>query len=335
MNMLYIGSMLLGLILLSYAIFSYEDEERRVQVWFDDALVRTWIYLEDSSRKVSGKLYLILKQLLGYTNRIFDEIFGYCLFSRRTLVTTAALASAVAIVYIPQGSSLPAWQRLVLVFSIILVLFLKNKQTATIAQLILLALLATAYVFQAVASDQAEPFFSKEVEELIGRMPGILFGLILGFTQAFLSIALFRKIFRIAAQQPRLMLAVIYQTAPAILAPLLSIALFFLIRISAWAVGHSGWGSLHQVLQFIVASDLILDLSMLQIFSSIPVVVLSIAASTGALTSAILPRSIYSAIKLRSLSNRKSIVALGIGLVVFGSQPLGMFLKSIISALGA
>jgi hypothetical protein len=76
-----------GLCLLAYVLFSYEDEEKRVKSWIDDA----WRSLEETDAKTSQRLNAALVVMSQAASSVLARIYGQALISVRAFLVPVTL----------------------------------------------------------------------------------------------------------------------------------------------------------------------------------------------------------------------------------------------------
>ena len=87
----------LGSVLLLYVVFSYEDEEKKVQSWLEEA----WVALDDKDKNASTRIRDFLQRIVKGILQILSRVYGGKIISLESFA--AAYFFCVMLMYVHQN----------------------------------------------------------------------------------------------------------------------------------------------------------------------------------------------------------------------------------------
>jgi hypothetical protein len=302
-----------GCALLCYALFSYDDEEKRVENWFNDAF-RAMQFRESS---VSERLRLALTYILTGFSRLLDRVYGPSLLSFQSAAASLSFClgfGAVVMIFAASWHPELGWfyyqgTPLIAAFAGLAVSspFLPGK----VRQFVLIGLVFVAAVV----------FLRDDVSDLL-----LLLFVVPTTALDALGVALLRKLYR---------LATVAQTLRRVMAGALAATLMpFLMTVFFAYSDHFLYtaidGAQPDWFRVYVTAGMVL---FLPIATGMFFLVLLGSAFVLRFLAALVPRAIYSVIKFKVLEDRKPLIALGLAFVGLGSPIIGNILTSIAQSL--
>ena len=283
-----------GLTLVCYTLFSYEDTEKHVKNWFEEA----WITVADGQSRISVRYNSFLGRLLDGLNNLFARVYGKFLVSFDAYLTSLSLCLCVGLPIIGEiALRAKGLDLLYLLLASALFLglpFIRNRRLFAIAFLtcITVASLITTYLYYETIYDASIVF------EFTGQW--LLFG-----TIDFIVVALIRRAFRVAEVSAKLWRTLFIVSLGSICGPIFAAIVIIPYGISQlWDIANNlarFYGSIAYGAWAVIMS-----------FSFVAVVIAALFARG---LYAIAPRIIYLPIKLKLLENRKATISLGVFLL--------------------
>jgi hypothetical protein len=285
-----------GLTLVCYTLFSYEDAEKNVQNWFEKA----WVALADEQTRISLRINSFLRRLLSGLDYVFSRIYGERLFSVEAYFASLSLCLSVGLLIITEISSQAEGIELFYVVAtsalFFILPFMRNRRafTAIFVSIILIGGTVTTFLYL------------KTVYVIPAMMvfgftgPWLLFG-----TIDFAAIITIRKAFRVAELSDKLLTTLAILCLGIVCGPLY-------IGLIVVPYGIYEYWDIPNNFEIFYGSIAYGAWSLLMSLSIVAVVA---AAAFGRLFYAIAPRVIYLPIKLKLVNNRKATVALGVFLI--------------------
>jgi len=318
-NVLHGAAFVLGLLILFYTLFSYEDEENQVKSWFETA----WISLQNGDLAMGQRIADFLGRLLRGLNGFFNSIYGDRVLSVQSIRAAVFLcitiigASLVIIDISDYGATSP-----IAIIFVLSALFAAVWRDNRMANLMVILLVAAFFHLSPPLERMFNPnkanaiFFSIVLSALLFE------GLLIAITRKFL----------LEAQKfttPRPMIGYIFAATictPLYLAGVSQVAAHMSKHFSPPLVSNSFDQGLAAVL-FSVAHAI-------PVLTSFAFLIVLLTALAFRLIYAVLPRFVYAAIKLKLLDNRKAATALGIALMGISISGWIGFMEKVAKAMG-
>lgn len=287
-----------GLALLTYTLFSYEDEEKKLKNWLDEA----WLKLYAIDNSFSKRLLTFLRVLLNGLNLVLAKLYGREVFSFRAFASSVCLCTGIAIALFLYEDMLDfnIWIGIILVSGFLLTPYLITGPMLYVVSALLLSV--AAYL-------TFDSFDGRDTP--IGRLDGMewlrQFGLAVALASVvdFLSISSSRKLLLLATDTDVLRKCLAY-IALTIAAPIAFIV--FQIVVSEYIENEELSTAVGFLFMFNLAALLLSAAFFIVLFASVVTRIMA----------AILPRAIYATVKLKLFENRKS--CLGLGILFIGLQ---------------
>jgi hypothetical protein len=299
-----------GLCLIVYVLFSYEDEEKRVKSWIEDA----WLSLEETDAKTSLRLNAALVVLSQAASSFLARVYGEKLLSVRAVLVPLALAMGGLLALISLAMS--AWM-----LSGVTFLGTKSPPDYGRALIMLAPFLFGCAIFAGSFAHGLKGKLALGAGALLWLFFAVtapqIFGVLttLGFGFDTLSIALVRRLLRKAEQSTSLARTVFIMGLASVAVPFL----LALIGVGFAVAGMDADSTLENV-EIVAACAMVAVLSTTLLF-----VVLLVCIAVRVIIG-VAPRVVYSISKFKLLENRKSTMAVAIALV-------GVWLPEVIAPL--
>lgn len=299
----------LGLSLIFFVIFSYEDEERGLLRWLESK----WLYLDGEEKSVSKWMNTALVKLARVTDQLLSRAYGEKLLSFKAINTpiciTTGLAIGAAGLVILAGDD---WELLhfsaMAVAIAIALIFICAPFTRIRYLAETLAALAVSVCAIITLVTVLSPYDARGDEVidflfLLARYAVLIsVCLLLAFVIDFLAIALIRNLFRVAATGDTLRK---------------TFAIILCATFVAPGLVYGGYKAMNLVQPFFqrqLESEFLFILGYLNLvtlLTSFFFLAVSIGALATRIFYAVAPRALYSVIKLKIVENRKAMIGIG------------------------
>ena len=324
MFILQIVSFGIGLTIVSYVVFSYEDEEKTLTNWF----VKAWVSLDDKEKIVSERIASFLRALLSGLDRLLKRIYGEKVLSVRAFVTAISLCLGVSILALLLGMEYvdTTAPRLLTAFTLVLAPFVPWPKFSY--SLTAEAVFAFAYAVSNVVAQFLSVELTIEGDEkymlpmTMATTIMVFLALIVAATGDFFVLTATRAQIHAASHEEslrRIVVRVATATTP--------LPLFLLIVIF---VGGLLDDEVPGLFEFISA---IVYFALLPILTSVSFAVVLAVATVGRVLYALLPRTVYLAIKIKLMESRKSTAGIGVLLMSAAWPKLGALLERVTRTL--
>lgn len=290
-----VGAFAAGVLLLFYTLFSYEDEDKKLNKKINNWFVDAWVSLEDSNESSAQRIAAFLRKLLGGLNNLFARLYGERLVSLRSI--------AVGACYVTAGFAIWNWMteeeptistHLRSIFFIAIPIsapiFRRNWPSYIIGVLSTLTFTATMIV---------SPVKHNYISAILVLAVMIFDGLL---------IALIRNCFLRAAVAPTLRGVLLLILTGTAVAPL------YLLAVSSVGLIEPERG-------MNVGENLLFGIQRIAAFNAVPTLtslsflVILVVGVQFRIAYALLPRFIYIPLKFKLLDNRKTTMGLAIALM--------------------
>jgi len=296
-----------GMMILTFILFSYEDEESGLQNWF----VIAWTALSNKEKAASDRYNSFLHKLVNGVNRILDIAYGQATVSYRAFLASYAFCVILTCLLNSTVGSLLDFHNpntiielVTFAVTIILWIYLKTRTARVLLTIELLVLTtARASLLSLGSASFGERFF--EYPDFIDLAQIIV---IFPTFSEFISITLLRVLFRKAAASQRLRRTLTLCICGALTVPTTAISLMFLF---SQILEHLD--KIFIALKFNPLEDMFRFGELYGLWTSIVLIFFALVATVatvGRLIQAILPRIVYSVIKVKLLESRKGMAGL-------------------------
>lgn len=322
-----LGATLLGLLLLTFVIFSHEGQEKVVKAWFETTVATVWIKLDDANRTVSNLIRSLTLRALIALDLAANAAYGERLLSPRAALTSVCYSVGFCSIYLSSTSDLRLSTMLPLGILLFVSPSLKNRTAAAAAGV---ALIGIFFIF---------PFSSFVAENTRNRSEYfahnfVVFaaGSIATFLLDFLAIALIRRTFRLSQHRSSLFGMLGSALLPMAVAPIMIAMLtvgLSAVHLALMPTSPVFWGA--DVAPMPVP---ILLFSLFLLLMSTAFIVTILLGGLGATVAFLLPVGLYSILKLKVYESRKAMGAIGIALLALGTPALASAIKGLLPMFG-
>lgn len=300
-----------GMLLVGYAMFTYEDEEKRFKNWFEIA----WMAAADREKTASARVNAFLHQLLNGLNGLLARIYGESPYSIRALLVCLCVSAGLSSLLILPSGRLHQEVQLFAGAVTLLVPFIRAKKLFFIGAGV--ALVAFFFINEAaMISRRASPYITAQLNFIAVPIAGIFDSLATGAV---------RKAFIAGARASRLLSTIAFSVLGTLLSPIIIFfAAAFTSAVDEYVLGE---GLDIEILRVLTFNSIALVTS----FSLLLLISFSIL---WRIVWAALPRALYAVIKLKLLDNRKATTTVGIAIMGSVMPGVGSALGKITAMLG-
>lgn len=290
--MLQLLSFIVGVLLIAFAAFSYEDEEQRVSNWLEEA----WTFLADGAGEFGDRAVLFLKTLITGTITLLNRFYGKRTISLRSYLSSVCLCIAFGIIIcLYLGMEISYWTALPLAAALFLTPLIRNRAFYLLASLMFVAAIYSTYRF--FDGEESINGVISGKDEVLTLSSALLVASIFDF----LSVAVTRWALSRSMSASSLLGIVLYLLTVIINA----VALLALPALFIFLRPFSGG----EILTWIY---ILSGMSVLVALSFFIILAVSICLR---LIAALLPRTLYMVIKFKLFENRKSTIGTGVFLI--------------------